>query len=74
MKSILFFSNWLLVVFLSKRLISPPGDGWDFLLKNIATFFVAVIVTGFMIHFLSRKILILLIPGIIILAPVIAVA
>jgi hypothetical protein len=73
MKTLLFFSNWLFLVFLSKRFISPPGDGGDFLLKNITTFFSAVIVTGLMIHFLSRKIIWLLIPGILILAIALAV-
>ena len=73
MKILLFLSNWLFLVFLSKRFISPPGDGGDFLLKNITTFFGAVIVTGFIIHFLSRKIIRLLIPGILILAIALAV-
>jgi len=54
-KTLLFFSNWLFLVFLSKRFISPPAGNIDFLLKNIATFFVALVMTGFMIYFFSKK-------------------
>ncbi len=56
-KTLLFFSNWLFVLFLSKRLISPPAGNIDFLWKNVATFFVALVLTGLMIHFFSRKVM-----------------
>jgi len=72
-KTFLFFSNWLFVLFLSKRLISPPAGNIDFLSKNVATFFVALVMTGLMIHFFSRKVMILLIPIMAILALAIAV-
>jgi hypothetical protein len=54
-KTFLFFSNWLFVLFLSKRLISPPAGDIDFLWKNVATFFVALVMTGLMIHFFPEK-------------------
>jgi len=73
-KTLLFFSNWLFLVFLSKRLISSPAGNIDFLLKNIATFFVALVMTGLMIHFFSRRVMILCIPIMAILAVAIALS
>jgi hypothetical protein len=70
----LFFSNWLFVLFLSKRIISPPAGNIDFLWKNVATFFVALVTTGLTIHFFSRKVMILLIPIMVIFALAIALA
>jgi hypothetical protein len=72
-KILLFWANWLFVVFLSKRLISPPAGNLDFVLKNIGTFFVAVVMTVLMIHFFSRKVIILLILIMAILALAIAI-
>lgn len=72
-KTFLFFSNWLFVLLFSKRLISPPGGNTDFLLKNVATLFVALVMTGLMIHFFSRKVMIVFIPIMAILALAIAV-
>ncbi len=68
LKGLLFFANWLFVMFLSKRLISPPHGELDFLAKNIGVFLVATVMTGLMIHFSSRKTMILLIPIMIVLA------
>lgn len=67
-KTLLFFANWLFIVFLSRRLISPPQGELDFLVKNIAAFLVATVMTGLMIHFSSRKTMILLIPIMVVLA------
>ncbi len=72
-KTLLLFSNWLFLVFLSKRLISPPAGNIDFLLKNIATFFVALVITGLMIHFFPRRVIISCIPIMAILAVATAV-
>lgn len=72
LKTLLFFANWLFVVFLSKRLISPPAGDLDFVVKNIGTFLVALIMTAFMIHFSRRKAMIFLIPTMVILALAIA--
>jgi hypothetical protein len=72
-KILLFWANWLFVVFLSKRLISLPAGNLDFVLKNIGTFFVAVAITALMILFSSRKVIILLIPIMVILALAIAI-
>ena len=73
LKSLLFFANWLFVLFLSKKLISPPAGGLDFVVKNIGTFLVALVMTALIIHFFSRKVIILLIPIILILALAIAI-
>ena len=72
LKTLLFFANWLFVVFLSKRLISPSAGGLDFVVKNVGTFLVAFVITALMIHFSPRKAIILLIPTMVILALVIA--
>ncbi len=73
LRSFLFFSNWLFVVFLSKRLISPPAGGLDFVVKNIGTFLVAWVMTDLMIYFSPKKVIIVLIPTMVILALAIAV-
>ena len=70
---LLFWANWLFVVFLSKNLISPPAGNLDFVVKSIGTFFVAVVMTALMIRFFSRKVIILLIPIMVILALAIAI-
>jgi len=56
-KIVLFWSNWLLVLFLSKRFIGSPGDNVDFLLKNLATFVIAIIGTAVMVLYLRGAIL-----------------
>ncbi len=59
---LLFWSTWLFVVFLSKRIILSSSGNADFLLKNLGSFISAVILTGAMIHFLPKKLYIVLIP------------
>jgi len=59
---LLFWSTWLFVIFLSKRIISVPSDNANFLLKNLGSFISAIILTGAMIHFLPKKIYLVLIP------------
>lgn len=51
-KIILFWSNWLLVLFLGGRFMGTPGDGVDFLLKNLGTFAIAIIATVVMLRYL----------------------
>ena len=72
-KSVLFLSIWLFIIFSSKKVVSSPGGEIDFLLKNVTTFIVTVIITGLMLHFLRRKLIHLLIPVILILAVTFAV-
>jgi hypothetical protein len=74
LKTLLFFANWLFLVFLSRRFISPPAGDLDFLAKNIGTFLVAVVLTGLMIRFSSRRAVILLIPTMVILALALAMS
>jgi hypothetical protein len=56
-KIVLFWSNWLLVLFFSKRFIGSAGDNVDFLLKNLGTFAVAIIATAVMLHYLQGKVI-----------------
>jgi hypothetical protein len=56
-KVILFWSNWLLAVFLSKQITSSPKGNIDFFIKNLASFICAAVVTGIMLHFFSGKVL-----------------
>jgi hypothetical protein len=51
-KIVLFWSNWLLVLFLGKRFMDSPGDGMNFLLKNFGSFAIAIIVTVVMLRYL----------------------
>jgi len=67
-----FSANYLLVLFLRKKLSLPYGD-LAFFVKGVGTLVVVTILTVIMIQFLSRKTLILLIPIIIVLALVAAV-
>jgi len=72
LKSLLFLANWLFVVFLSKKVVSLPAGGLDFVVKNIGTFLVALVMTALVIHFSPRRVVIVLIPMMVILALVIA--
>jgi hypothetical protein len=58
----LFFANWLFMVSLSKKIVDSPEGDLDFLVKNLATFLLGLVLTGFMIHFSSKKVMVLLIP------------
>jgi len=51
-KIILFWSNWLLVLFLGRRFMGSPGDGFNFLLKNLGTSTIAIIATVVMLRYL----------------------
>lgn len=57
LKILLFWSNWIFLIFLSKLFFSNPAGNLDFTFKAIATFFVAVILTGSMLHFLTVPII-----------------
>ncbi len=54
-KFILFSSNFFLVLFLGKRIMSPPGSNIDFLLKNLGSFIASGVLTGIMLYFLERN-------------------
>jgi hypothetical protein len=56
-KIVLFLSNWLFVVFLSKRVISPPQGEIDFLVKNLGSFFLALIITGVTLCYFPGRVL-----------------
>ena len=62
LKILLFWTIFIFIVFLVKRVIGYPKGNIDFLIKNILSFFCAVILSGGMLHFLSTKSLRLSIP------------
>ncbi len=72
LKGLLFFANWLFIVFLSKKFISPPGGNLDFVLKNTGTLFIAVVMTALMNLFFPRKAVMVLIPIMVLLAVIMA--
>jgi hypothetical protein len=57
MKIVLFWSNWILVLFIGKRFFGSPRGELDFWLKNLGTFAVATIATAVMLHFLQGKVI-----------------
>ena len=56
-KILLFWSIWIFLVLLSKKIVSSPGGDLSFAFKAISTFFAAVLLTGTMLHFLSGTII-----------------
>ena len=72
LKIISLCTNWFLVVCLEKIILPPIGNGIDFLIRNLGSFFLSLIMTAIMVHFLPRKTLmatiILIWIGIILLA------
>ena len=61
-KIILFWTIFLFVVFLSKKIISYPKDNFDFLLKNLLLFICTIILTGIALKFLRERTLKIIIP------------
>jgi hypothetical protein len=57
LKILLFWSNWIFIIFLNKLILSNPAGNLDFAFKAISSFFIAVILTGSMLHFLSVPII-----------------
>ncbi len=56
-KVLLFWANFLLVLFASKRLFSPPGGALDFVAKNLGTFICSLILTGIMVYAIPHRFL-----------------
>jgi hypothetical protein len=56
-KIVLFWANFLLVVFLSKKIISPPKGSIDFLIQSLLSFVCAIIITGIMIQYSTERVL-----------------
>ena len=55
LKILLFWSIFLFIVFLGKRIVGFPKGGFDFIIKNVLSFVCAVVLSGSMLHFLSVK-------------------
>ena len=62
MKIILFWTNFLLLVIVSKKIFKSPTGNIDFLVKNAMTFICAIIITVTMLKFFNYKILKICIP------------
>lgn len=62
LKILLFWTIFIFIVFLIKRVGGHPKGNTDFIIKNILSFFFAVILSGSMLHFLSVKLLRICIP------------
>jgi hypothetical protein len=69
----LFISNWLLIVFLRKQFFSPPHGAATFVVKNVVTFALAVLVTSLMYRNLPKKAVVIAIPEILVLAVLTAI-
>jgi hypothetical protein len=54
-KVVLFWTIFLFVVFMSKKIIGHPKGTVDFLVKNLLSLACALIVTGTMLHFFSQR-------------------
>jgi hypothetical protein len=62
LKILLFWSIFLFIIFIGKRIIGFPKGSIDFIIKNLLSFVCTVILSGTMLHFLSAKLLKLSIP------------
>jgi hypothetical protein len=62
LKIILFWTIFLFIIFLGKRIIGYPKGNFDFIVKNLLSFACAVILTGTMLHLFRLKTLKLSIP------------
>jgi len=57
LKILLFWSTFVLVIILGRRIFGPPEGNPDFIVKNLLSFGIAIIFSGIMLHFLGRKLL-----------------
>ncbi len=73
-KIVLFWTNWLFVLFVSKRFVGSPGDNVDFLLKNLGTFALAIICTAVMLRYLPGNIIKVTIAAIWVVTILVAIA
>jgi len=61
-KIILFWTIFLFIIFLGKRIFDYPKDNLDFIVKNLLSFAFTVILSGIMLHYFRLKALKLSIP------------
>ena len=62
LKVLLFWTIFLFIILIGKRIIGYPKGNFDFIVKNLLSFVCTVIISGAMLHFLSVKALKLSIP------------
>ena len=62
LKILLFWTIFLFIIFIGKRIIGFPKGNFDFIVKSLLSFACAVILSGTMLHFLSVKSLKICIP------------
>ena len=64
MKIVLLWTNIFLVLFLENHLLPSPGGNIDFILRTLGSLFLSLLMTGLMVHFLPRKVLMVTMVGI----------
>ena len=74
LKILLFWTIFIFIVFLVKRIIGYSKGNFDFIIKNILTFVCTIILSGTLLHFLSLKSLKISIPIIWILTIILIIA
>jgi|GEM_PF-2863503 hypothetical protein len=74
LKILLFWTIFIFIVFLVKRIIGYSKGNFDFIIKNILTFVCTIILSGGLLHFLSVKSLRISIPIIWILTIMLIIA
>ena len=57
LKILLFWSIFIFVIFLGRRIFGPPEGNPDFIVKNLVSFGASIVISGVMLHFLSKKLL-----------------
>jgi hypothetical protein len=74
LKILLFWTIFIFIVFLVKRIIGYSKGNLDFIIKNILSFVCTIILSGSLLHFLSVKSLRISIPIIWILTIILIIA
>ena len=62
LRILLFWTIFLFIIFIGKKIIGFPKGNIDFIVKNLLSFVCTIILSGTMLHFLSIKSLKLSIP------------
>jgi hypothetical protein len=62
LKIVLFWTIFIFIVFLMKRVLGYSKGNFDFIIKDILSFLCAVILSGSLLHFFSVKSLRISIP------------
>jgi hypothetical protein len=55
LKILLFWSTFLLIIFLGRKIFGSQEGNVDFIVKNLLSFGSAIILSGLLLHYLSVK-------------------